>query len=116
MEDVIAWIQDHLVSTHVLSTSVLVLVLIAARWIVLRRLRLADGLSADLRRRWAAQVRTAALLVLALGLMIIWGAELKTFAISIVAIAAAIVIATKELIMCVSWRAAQGERALVPHR
>ncbi len=83
-------------------TLVLLLIVFFGRWIVLSRLRRAEGMSTDMRRRWSSQVRLIAMLFLLLGLMVIWGAELKTFALSVVAIAAAIVIATKELIMCVS--------------
>jgi small-conductance mechanosensitive channel len=58
--------------------------------------------SDQLTMRWTVQVRWASLLLLLLGLVIVWAEELRTLAISIVAIAAAIVIATKELILCLS--------------
>ncbi len=96
------WLQSNEATPDLIRTTVLVVILLIARWVVLLRLRRNDGLSNDLRRRWTAQVRTATVLLLLLGLTIIWGTELRTFALSIVAIAAAIVIATKELIMCVS--------------
>ena len=87
---------------QIIRTAVLVVLVLLGRWITLHRLKSADAMSSDMRRRWSAQVRLVSLLLLVLGLMLIWGAELKTFALSVVAIAAAIVIATKELIMCVS--------------
>ena len=96
------WIESNLRADQLIRTGILIFVLLFARWSILLRLRNAKSMSNDLRRRWAAQIRLATLLLLLLGLTIIWGAELRTFAISIVAIAAAIVIATKELIMCVS--------------
>lgn len=96
------WIQNTLPPDQLIRTGVLIAVLFLGRWFVLTRLRKSDGMSMDLRRRWAAQVRLVTLLLLLLGGFVIWGAELQTFALSIVAIAAAIVIATKELIMCVS--------------
>ncbi len=96
------WLQTNLTTQHLIATAVLLTIAIIVRWFTLSRIRAAEGLSNDMRRRWAAQVRLFSLLILALGLMIIWGRELQAFALSVVAIAAAIVIATKELIMCVS--------------
>jgi small-conductance mechanosensitive channel len=55
----------------------------------------------ELRRKWLVQSRNGLLLLLILGLVLIWGEELRTLALSIVAIAVALVIATKELILCV---------------
>ena len=46
------------------------------------------------------QSRNAFVLLLILGLMLIWGEELRTVAFSVVAIAVALVVATKELILC----------------
>lgn len=96
------WILTHLTTPQLVRTALLVALLLAARWIIIARVRKAEGMSADMRRRWASQVRLVTTLLFLLGMMVIWGAELKTFALSVVAIAAAIVIATKELIMCVS--------------
>lgn len=58
--------------------------------------------SSELRQRWLVQSRNGLLLFLLLGLMMIWASELRTFALSIVAIAVAFVVATKELILCLT--------------
>ncbi|GAB4551106.1 MAG: mechanosensitive ion channel family protein [Phycisphaerales bacterium] len=102
MNDVLAWLQDHFPVANTIRTLVLLGIVLSARHFVLARLRHSEALANDLRRRWAAQIRLVTLLLLLLGLLMIWGTALKTFALSIVAIAAAIVIATKELIMCLS--------------
>lgn len=96
------WILNTPHLDQIISSVVLVVVLVLSRWLLNSRLRGTPGMSTDMRRRWAAQVRNVALLILVLGMVFIWGAELRTLALSVVAIAAAIVIATKELIMCVS--------------
>ncbi|MCL4410212.1 MAG: mechanosensitive ion channel family protein [Gammaproteobacteria bacterium] len=58
--------------------------------------------SSELRQRWLVQSRNGLLLFLLLGLMMIWASELRTFALSLVAIAVAFVVATKELILCLT--------------
>jgi small-conductance mechanosensitive channel len=55
-----------------------------------------------LRGRWLAQLRIILLILMLLGLTLIWAQELRTLALSIVAIAVALVVATKELILCVT--------------
>ena len=47
-------------------------------------------------------LKTGLLLLLLFGAIAIWAQELRTLALSFVAIAAAIVVATKELLMCLS--------------
>ncbi|MFA9478977.1 mechanosensitive ion channel domain-containing protein [Phycisphaerales bacterium AB-hyl4] len=83
------------------STALLVLVVVIARAAVGRAIKRGVA-SHDLRRRWLVQTRNGLLLLLLLGLVIIWGSELRTLALSVVAIAVAFVVATKELILCVS--------------
>lgn len=58
--------------------------------------------SQDLRRRWLVHSRNAIVLLLLLGMVMIWAEELRTLALSIVAIAVAFVVATKELILCIT--------------
>lgn len=83
------------------SSLVLVLAILLARWLLARVIRRGVPAS-DLRRRWLVYTRNLMLLVLVLGLVLIWGSELRPLALSIVAVAVAVVVATKELILCVS--------------
>lgn len=85
-----------LFSTVFLIVTMLLLQAIASR--VIRR----KVVSAELRRKWLVQSRNGLLLITMLGLFMIWGEELRTLALSVVAIAVAFVVATKELIMCIT--------------
>ena len=58
--------------------------------------------ASELRRKWLVQSRNGIILIFILGLILIWGEELRTLALSVVAIAVAFVVATKELILCVT--------------
>lgn len=82
-------------------TGVLVVILVVLRAITARYIR-KHVASTELRRRWLVQSRNALILLLMLGLVLIWADELRTLALSIVAIAVAFVVATKELILCLT--------------
>jgi small-conductance mechanosensitive channel len=83
------------------STGVLIVSVTVARAVIGRAIKRTVR-SQEMRRKWLVQVRNGLLLLLLLGLVIIWGSELRTLALSVVAIAVALVVATKELILCVS--------------
>ena len=99
---------DFFSSPHAVQTAVFLLVVLLSRWMCVGAIRRAKKMSEDLRRRWLVQVRNFTLLTIMLGLVIIWAEELQTIALSAVAVAAALVIATKELIMCVSGTLLEG--------
>lgn len=83
-------------------SAVLLLVVVGGRALILRalgRMRgrpIADPLLLKARTRWIALGLTV------MGLTVIWADELRTLALSMVAIAVAVVVATKEVIMCMS--------------
>ncbi|MGJ8688275.1 MAG: mechanosensitive ion channel domain-containing protein [Gammaproteobacteria bacterium] len=93
-------VPDSILSL-IISTALLVLTILIARALSSRFIkRQVDSL--ELRRRWLVQSRNGLLMLMMLGLVLIWGEELRTLALSIVAIAVAFVVATKELIMCIT--------------
>ncbi len=98
-----AWLSPHTVQTIVYIVAILF-----ARWFAASSVRRSKRMSEDLRRRWFVQIRNLTLLALLLGLTVIWAEELATIALGAVAVAAALVIATKELIMCVSGTLLEG--------
>lgn len=51
--------------------------------------------------RWRTQIRTVTALTILGGLVLIWATELRTMALSLAAIAVAIVVGTKEMLLCV---------------
>jgi small-conductance mechanosensitive channel len=84
-----------------ISTALLLIIVVVLRYLSGRFIR-KTVVSQELRRKWIVQTRNALILLLLLGLILIWGEELRTLAFSVVAIAVALVIATKELILCVT--------------
>jgi small-conductance mechanosensitive channel len=90
----------------ILANSLISLVFLVAvvglRMLVLRHVLHREEMTPEARRRWIVNSRNTVLMVLVVGLVFIWANELFTLAVSLVAIAAALVIATKELILCFS--------------
>lgn len=87
--------------TLLISSVLLILTVILLRTLTVRFLRRTIT-STELQRKWLVQSRNGLILLLVFGLIVIWGEELRTLALSVVAVAVAFVIATKELILCVT--------------
>ncbi len=83
------------------STLLLLVGVVLVRWFVARAIR-GSALSPEERRRYLVMARNVSILAFLFSTVVIWASELRTIALSMVAVAAAIVIATKELILCLS--------------
>ena len=92
-------------TSDTIASLALILTLMAVRVIAGRALRRRDNLTETVARRWSANVRNVLVLVAVIGLIMIWAPQLRTFALSLTAVAVAIVVATKELILCFSGAA-----------
>ncbi len=88
-----------------LSTVILVGLVLLIRYGVHHFFLKTTDLPVETRRRWAVSIRNSLLLILTLGMIFIWAPRLQTFAVSIFAVAVALVLATKELIACLSGTA-----------
>lgn len=75
-------------------------VLLGTRYALRRAILRRDELEPDMKRRWLVSVRNATFLLFLMGIMLIWAREIQTVALSMVAIAAALVLATREMILC----------------
>ncbi len=87
------------------KTLLLLAVVLAFRAVLVRSVSKNPTLTLEAKRRWVVAIRNTAALGFLAGLVFMWLHELQTFAVSIVAIAAALVLATKELILCWSGAA-----------
>ena len=94
--------SDRTLPADAFSTVAFLVAVVLLRFVLVRALAQREGLSVEARRRGMVHIRTAMLFVFVMGLVFIWAHELRTFAVSLVAFVVAIVIATKELILCLS--------------
>lgn len=97
LSEVFTVLVDNLPLTLVLVTVVVLLNILIVR-LIFRNSRL----SAEARRRWVWTTRNALLVIFILGMVLIWAPQLRTVAAALIAIALALVLATKELISCVT--------------
>lgn len=91
-------------SAQYIATGVLLLVALIARHLATVTV-MGATMAAEQKRRWMVLARNVALSTVLLGLLIIWGQELRSVALSVVAVMAALVLATKELITCLTGAA-----------
>lgn len=88
------------VQKQTVSTLVLFLSFLLFRWATIVTIRRWNAPSGEEKRRWIIQIKNVSLIILAAGLFGIWATELRAFALSLVAVAAALTIATKEILQC----------------
>ncbi|BCL75451.1 membrane protein [Jeongeupia sp. HS-3] len=79
---------------------IFIMTLLLVRTLVRRAILGRRDMSAELKRRWLVTLRNTILVIFVLAMALIWANEIETLAVSLVAIAAAIVLATKEMILC----------------
>lgn len=93
---------EQLHTNSLVSTVILLAAIGLGRWFLVRLARGDADILHEEQRRWISRIKNGALTLLFIGLVFVWLPELNTFALSITAFAVAFVIATKELILCMS--------------
>ncbi|MEZ4338041.1 MAG: mechanosensitive ion channel [Sandaracinaceae bacterium] len=90
------------IGRQAIASVVVLALVVAGRMLVLRFVRRNEHLAVAARLRWHSNTRSAAAVLVGLALLFIWGSEVRDLLVSLVVLASAIVLGTKELIMCVS--------------
>ncbi len=111
----ITWLPqvDSSIVMDSLKSLLLLLSVLIARTLIVRSISRNAALTMEAKRRWVVSVRNSMVFVFLLGLVVIWAHELQAFAVSLVALAAALVLATKELLLCWQRRGTAGRRQSV---
>lgn len=76
------------------------LVLMGVRTLLRRAILRREALEPEMKQRWLVSLRNVVLVIFMLGMALIWASEIETVAVSMVAFAAALVLATREMILC----------------
>lgn len=96
---------DHFsafLSNGFVSSLVVIGILMGVRTLTVRLIRGKDEMLSDDQRRWITRTKNIIWAMMVLSIVLIWAPQLRTFAVSLAAIAVAVVVATKELILCIS--------------
>jgi small-conductance mechanosensitive channel len=96
------WLSQSPNRESFISSTILVLIVILLRMALVKGILGLNQQHLEMRRRWIVYIRNFSILTLLVGLILIWGPQLRTIAVSFIALAVAFVIATKELILCIS--------------
>lgn len=95
------WLEHHPLIARGLATLFVLAAMAVFKGLLNRAFRARLAGHPDDLRRWMVSSRNVMFLVALLLVAAIWASELRTLALSAVAFAAALVLATKELVMCV---------------
>ncbi|GJL71318.1 MAG: mechanosensitive ion channel protein MscS [Nitrosomonas sp.] len=87
---------------QLIQSCVLITVFLSLRIFLVYLLKRNRAILTERRRQWITTVKNFSWLIIIFGLFAIWWPQLSNFAISIAAVTLALVIATKELILCFS--------------
>ncbi|MBB5190561.1 small-conductance mechanosensitive channel [Silvimonas terrae] len=101
IKDLLSTITDVAFLRDLFISLGLIVILLFGHAMVRRAILSRSKLQPEDKRRLMVYSRNVSLILFVLGAVVIWGHEIEAFAVSLVAIAAAIVIGTKEIIMCV---------------
>lgn len=97
------WLPDFVDADflrNALASLIFFLVLMTIRTLMRRAMLRRSDVETEVRQRWLNTLRNSVVVVFLLGMALIWSSQIETLAVSLVAIAAAIVLATREMILC----------------
>ena len=95
-------VSEEIIKSVLMSVVMIVAVITGRSILLSAHFRSHPDLSIENKRRSLVVSRNITMLLLLFGLAMIWAAQIQTLALSMFAVAAAIVVATKELIMCLA--------------
>lgn len=95
-------LPDHDLVLRLASTVLVVIVVGLARGATIRLIRKRTDINDLQKRRQVFYARSSFNLALALGLLLIWLGQVQNLVLSLTAVIVAVVVATKELLMCIS--------------
>ena len=91
---------DYLLTHKFLFSLLIFLLVVLVRRFTLSRIRGEDAFVSEDQRKWMSRTKNGSFILMMLLLFVLWQSEINQFALSVTAIAVAIVVASKEIILC----------------
>lgn len=98
--DIITETFTYLLANKLLFTIIIVAIITLVRRIILSQVRGEEFFVTETQRKWMSRTKNGTFILTLVILFILWRSEINEFALSVTAIAVAIVVASKEIILC----------------
>ncbi|MCD9469126.1 mechanosensitive ion channel [Photobacterium phosphoreum] len=98
--DIITEIFTYLLTHKLLFTALIIAVITIVRRIILSQVRGDDFFVTETQRKWMSRTKNGTFILMLVIVFALWRSEISEFAFSLTAIAVAIVVASKEIILC----------------
>ncbi|PSU26829.1 mechanosensitive ion channel protein MscS [Photobacterium phosphoreum] len=98
--DIITEIFTYLLTHKLLFTALIIAVITIIRRIILSQVRGDDFFVTETQRKWMSRTKNGTFILMLVIVFALWRSEISEFAFSLTAIAVAIVVASKEIILC----------------
>ena len=100
--NVVEYLSDHQIALRIVVSLALIALILIARGATVRLLRGRNDILGPQKRRQLFYTRSAFNLALGIGLLLTWLGQVQNLLLSLTAVTVAVVVATKELLMCIS--------------
>ncbi len=102
MKDLLKFLHENNFYVNAFSSAMLIAVVLVSRKFIFKYLESKEWTTDQWQLKVYSRVRQSTFFFILFGLIVIWTPQIHSFALSIAALAAAFVLATKELIMCLN--------------
>ncbi|KJG05117.1 mechanosensitive ion channel protein MscS [Photobacterium angustum] len=100
--DKVMEVINFLIAHKLLLSALIIVIISLIRRLVLTKIRGEELFLSEEQRKWMSRTKNGTFSILILLLFILWRSEINEFALSVTAIAVAIVVASKEIILCIT--------------
>ncbi|MCP4956522.1 mechanosensitive ion channel family protein [Photobacterium aquimaris] len=98
--DIITEIFTYLLMNKLLFTVLIIAIIAIIRRLILSQVRGDEFFVTETQRKWMSRTKNGSFILTLVVLFLLWRSEINEFALSLTAIAVAIVVASKEIILC----------------
>lgn len=95
-------IGNNLLMSGFLTTMIILVAVLVARYLLIQQVKGSSEILNKDQRKWINRIKNSAIGFMLIAMIFIWAPQIQTFALSLTAVAVAVVLTTKELLMCLT--------------